>query len=522
MLLLSVGILGRSASLARPAAGTLSAPLDDAAHGASVLADNGRDKEVSKEQRADADLALRIAMKAGKLAGIVIAIHANANVASLDVLDKARALRAGIRKDMREGNLQKAVEPLSPAAADAGLREAMEDRKLDGLMDAIHSNGPAASPEVLKAAKAVRDELRGAKQKHAAAGQKTETPVVPASSAIDADAALHAAMSARNLDGLMDAIHGNSDAASPEVLADAKDLRDELRDSKHAAVKFVIVAASPRSASTAVAEEVADHRCSISFNEMFNSRPGDLYHPQGMAARARGCIYPEGSPCAGLTGGCNTRWFHQRSYHMLNALNLTRNGWCGRPNKTSDSSPAAACNGKCVVAVKMFGPDNFRNEASRNLFDSYAASFEELIAYKGTRVVIVERDAADDECSYNYSRASNRWHGGNKAVEHAWKALNCHQEPSPEFESAHSQWYAWIREKAKKHSKNALELPFEAYIANPLAARQSLHALAELPAGPEFEQVGCLHTPTLHEHLEQSQNRTKTRRGGRDPWFSEV
>mgnify|MGYP001291490143 FL=1 len=235
MLLLSVGILGRSASLAHPATGTLSAPLDDVAHGASVLADNGRDKEVSKEQRADADLALRIAMKAGELAGIVIAIHANANVASLDVLDKARALRAGIRQDMREGNLQKAVEPLSPSAADAGLREAMEDRKLDGLVDAIHRNSPAASPEVLKAAKAVRDELRGAKQKHAAAGQKTETPVVPASSAIDADAALHAAMSARNLDGLMDAIHGNSDAASPEVLADAKDLRDELRDMKHAA-----------------------------------------------------------------------------------------------------------------------------------------------------------------------------------------------------------------------------------------------------------------------------------------------
>ena len=252
MLLLSVGILGRSASLARLAAGTLSAPVDDAVHGASVLADNGRDKNISKEQRADADLALRVAMKAGELAGVVIAIHANANTASLDVLDEARALRARIRQDMREGNhREKAVEPLSPAAADAGLRTAMEGRKLEDIVDAIHSNSKAASPEVLKAAKDVRDELRDAKhaaaggektgaakdptrRSTAAAGQAPETPVVPASSAIDADAALRAAMSARTLDGLMDAIHDNSVAASPEVLADAKDLRDELRDAKHA------------------------------------------------------------------------------------------------------------------------------------------------------------------------------------------------------------------------------------------------------------------------------------------------
>jgi hypothetical protein len=33
----------------------------------------------------------------------------------------------------------------------------------------------------------------------------------------------------------VDAIHAHGDDASPEVLADAKDLRDELRDAKHAA-----------------------------------------------------------------------------------------------------------------------------------------------------------------------------------------------------------------------------------------------------------------------------------------------
>ena len=296
-------------------------------------------------------------------------------------------------------------------------------------------------------------------------------------------------------------------------------------------VKFVIIAASPRSASTSIAEEVADHRCSISFNEMFSFRSGDLFHPQGMRAKALGCIYPAGSPCASLKGGCNSPWYRTRQHHMLDVLKMTRHNWCSqtgisvgrrgrgprvRGHKQRGHSTSASCDGKCVVAVKMFGPDHFMNEKAKKQFDSYASSFEELIAYKGTRVVIVERNAADDECSYKYSRVSNVWHGGNKAAEHAWKAHNCGKEASPQFASAHSEWYAWIREKVKKHDKKALELPFDTYIANAPAARQSLHALAELPAGPEFEQVGCRHTPTLHHHLDQNRRKMGGQTGPRE------
>jgi len=231
MLLLAVGVLGRSAAVGRPAAGTLSVSLDNEAHDASAIANDGRDKNVSRKKRADADLALRMAMKGGALQAIVIAIHATADIASLEVLDEARAMRARIRQDMREGNLQKAVEPPSPAAAaDAALRTAIELRKLKGLMDAIHDNNGAASPELLDEAHALRDELRD--EKHAAAGAKAEAS---ASSKIDADAALRTAIELRKLKGLMDAIHDNNGAASPEVLDEARALRDELRDEKHTA-----------------------------------------------------------------------------------------------------------------------------------------------------------------------------------------------------------------------------------------------------------------------------------------------
>ena len=416
------------------------------------------------------------------------------------------------------------------AAVDASLREAMNGPRLsmgrlETLVDAIHADADRASPKVLDEARDLRVKLRENMRARTASDGKT--PTLSASTAHAADAALRKAMQAGEIEGLMDAIHANADIASPEVLDHARALRDELRDRKHAAaaapkpykhaapmatdssdVEFVIVAASPRSASTAVAEDIADHRCSISFNEMFNMRPGNLFHPQSMRRNARGCIYPEGAPCTSLPGGCNSKWYHQRLHHMLPALNLTRNAWCGRPNKGPDASPVASCNGKCVVAIKMFGPDMFRTPASRQVFDSYAHSFEELIAYKGTRLVIVERDAVDDECSYNYSRKSGMWHGGNKFAEHAWKANNCQLAPSAQFASAHREWYAWIRGKATQFGKKAFELPFETYVADEMAARQKLHALAELPAGPEFKQLECGHTPTLHQY------RRKTR-GGR-------
>ena len=62
-------------------------------------------------------------------------------------------------------------------AADAALREAMEARKLEDLLDAIHENNGHASPEVLDEARALRDELK--EEKHAPTAEKVD-PVDPA------------------------------------------------------------------------------------------------------------------------------------------------------------------------------------------------------------------------------------------------------------------------------------------------------------------------------------------------------
>ena len=257
-MLLAVAIYARPPFFNQPSAGALSEHLDAAGH--SVKSAPGRaSASVAQHQQADivagmspttnrlavrkgtdpsvqsdADAAVRKAMKGpwpvlGQLETLVDAIHANADSASLEVLDEARALRAKLREEMREAKTP--TLSASPAtAADAALHKATQGGELEGLMDAIHANADAASPDVLEKARAVRDELRDGK-----AVKKAEAPTTPASPASAADAALRKAIEAGTLEGLMDAIHANANTASPAVVEEARALRDKLRDGKHAA-----------------------------------------------------------------------------------------------------------------------------------------------------------------------------------------------------------------------------------------------------------------------------------------------
>ena len=114
----------------------------------------------------------------------------------------------------------------SSSSADSALRKAIEAGELEALMDAIHENADTASPKVLDEARALRDTLREAKN-------LPET-LSKSNAASSADAALHEAMESGELNAIMDAIHANAETASPEVLEDARTLRDSLREAKHA------------------------------------------------------------------------------------------------------------------------------------------------------------------------------------------------------------------------------------------------------------------------------------------------
>ena len=87
---------------------------------------------------------------------------------------------------------------------------------------------------MLEEARALREKLQ--EEKHGASPtEKTATTPAEAEapeSLSAADAALRSAVAARSLEGLMEAIHGNADGATPEVLDEARALRDELKEEK--------------------------------------------------------------------------------------------------------------------------------------------------------------------------------------------------------------------------------------------------------------------------------------------------
>ena len=156
------------------------------------------------EPVSDADAALLKAIDAGDLNGLMTAIHENADDASMEVLGQARDKRDALRKEKRAGG----GDAAATAAADAALREAMEAGDLQAIMDAIHENIKAASPEVLADARDMRDTLR--KNKQAAKSAEKERA---AAEAADADAA----------DADADADAADADAADADVDADADD-----------------------------------------------------------------------------------------------------------------------------------------------------------------------------------------------------------------------------------------------------------------------------------------------------------
>ena len=88
----------------------------------------------------------------------------------------------------KEAQKRAASADADASAADAALREAIEAGTLEGIVDAIHANADDASPDVLEEARAVRDELRdgkAAKNETDAPGAKNETeaPTSPSSHA---------------------------------------------------------------------------------------------------------------------------------------------------------------------------------------------------------------------------------------------------------------------------------------------------------------------------------------------------
>ena len=99
-----------------------------------------------------------------------------------------------------------------------------------------HEKADAASPKVLDEARAPRGTLREAGDLPESRPETSRPEsALRANATSSADAALRTAMESGELKAIMDVIHANAETASPEVLEDARALRDSLREAKHAA-----------------------------------------------------------------------------------------------------------------------------------------------------------------------------------------------------------------------------------------------------------------------------------------------
>ncbi len=257
----------------------------------------------------------------------------------------------------------------------------------------------------------------------------------------------------------------------------------------HDKVEFIVIVASVRSASTSIAEAVANNRCSISFNEFFSHR-GDQFStdrrrntflPEGVSESARGCLYADRG-CRMMPRKCDGPLWTQRRTFMLSALKAGREAFCRRSHGAGES-PGAGCDGRCVVAVKLF----------RGHIES-EASLRDLLAYNGTRVVMDERDADDVQCSLNYSQAMHQWHTNDYDQERMWKSRHCQPHASPEFAAGHREWFVSVRRILDQLGKVPLEMPFNEFVANTSRAGTRLRKFAHLPetvGNLSFEQPWC-------------------------------
>ena len=91
--------------------------------------------------------------------------------------------------------------------------------------------------------------------------------------------------------------------------------------------------------------------------------------------------------------------------------------------KTASIAMCSKC-GACVMAIKFH--ENWVK--SRPLV-------EQLMAYPGTAVVVVERHDLDAQyCSLQYSMATGIWHGGNHEQQDKWTKAHCHPGTFKAFE----------------------------------------------------------------------------------------
>ena len=235
-------------------------------------------------------------------------------------------------------------------------------------------------------------------------------------------------------------------------------------------VEFILFIGVRRGATTSISDAFGTHKCATSWNE-FTFIEGNHGFSQGLPHSERGCI--EARPCDAVAGGCyGTRWKQRLSRgHFVDVMQEARQGWCTWNKKLH---PMCSKCGACVMAIKFH----------ENMVKSRPLA-EQLMAYPGTAVVVVERHDLDAQyCSLQYSMATGIWHGGNHGQQDKWTKAHCHPGTvrALQFKKSVTHYFQWAHSTLRLLKKTYLNMSFEAFIHDARGWEGRLHNFANLPA----------------------------------------
>lgn len=210
------------------------------------------------------------------------------------------------------------------------------------------------------------------------------------------------------------------------------------------AARVVAVIAEPRSASTEVAEAIAQHPCGYSFNEVFGHDRTPTYYEQYSQERMNLWRY--------LEGGSTDELWQTKHNHMMEFLLEARTNFCA----ARDDAVLEICGKVCVVAVKI-----------HSHMVKKAGSLESLLASNETRAIVLHRDPATRQCSVNRSMATHQHpHSPEQYAqlgdEHA--VAPCATTATPNFVKSQERYYDRVRRCLRDNDKAlSLEISFEWY-----------------------------------------------------------
>ena len=187
--------------------------------------------------------------------------------------------------------------------------------------------------------------------------------------------------------------------------------------------KIIVVASRQRSSSTTMMMSVGNHSCIRRGNEVFNNR--------GTKERLQSIKIAE-SPLQ------FSRWKNPVQY-----LLAARDAFCVQ-------NPH--CRGRCAVVLKLFDDHGIHLKPLR-----------ELLSYPGTRTIILERSAAESECSLNWAKLKGDWGTNPDAHKRGLVRPPCPIKASSKYLKKHNAWFDEIRASAGLTS-SALDVKFPAVL----------------------------------------------------------